>query len=559
MGSVRGELGLPSTLLRGDGINVGNSAELNELELPRNPGDLVIQYRKCPNSGNCTLPGTCVCERGWSGEDCSIPLCAQECMNGGKCIAPDTCYCPQWANEFRDSRGQFYFRRQDDTPQQTGWTGYDCNTPICVQAERWLPNVASAETPEHLVLTFNNGTHQAGCNGFHFLKPLNRTRVSSKLCGQRRWFQGTYKYSYEFRPLDNDDVTRMATGRNIRVNVPNYVREEEDIDSAWTEGPLIEGEGIYACYNGGSCVAPDKCVCRDGWSGYDCNTPTCQFSRFDGTVSTCKNGAMCGMRNSCTCPRFPSHLPEVHPEIRPQMTGYTGSDCSVPICAQGWFDEDCSDVDEESILSPGRGCYRCPNGGICTLPDRCTCPSGWTGYDCRTPSCTQHATEGLIEELDTVDPLRIQEFELDPCGTKQLTRIGGEEVPRGNCTGPNVCTCFCRIRTGPGSSPWSDPFGRSIPKSSIFGRFDCESGFEGKLDSEDRFSTCHLRVYEPTWIEENSLTLLLSIFFSMLFIILVYAIIRRKLKQRHKAARAARRRRREAYEEGLAEMKDDDE
>ena len=36
----------------------------------------------------------------------------------------------------------------------------------------------------------------------------------------------------------------------------------------------VYGEGIYACFNEGSCVAPDTCTCADGWTGYDCNTRT---------------------------------------------------------------------------------------------------------------------------------------------------------------------------------------------------------------------------------------------------------------------------------------------
>ncbi|CAM9641313.1 unnamed protein product [Laminaria digitata] len=34
-----------------------------------------------------------------------------------------------------------------------------------------------------------------------------------------------------------------------------------------------------------------------------------------------------------------------------------------------------------------QGCFRCPNGGVCSAPDHCSCAEGWTGYDCRTPVC----------------------------------------------------------------------------------------------------------------------------------------------------------------------------
>ena len=43
------------------------------------------------------------------------------------------------------------------------------------------------------------------------------------------------------------------------------------------------------------------------------------------------------------------------------------------------------------VLSCGsicmQGCFRCPNGGVCSAPDHCSCAEGWTGYDCRTPVC----------------------------------------------------------------------------------------------------------------------------------------------------------------------------
>ena len=41
---------------------------------------------------------------------------------------------------------------------------------------------------------------------------------------------------------------------------------------------------------------------------------------------------------------------------------FLGSDCSIPICFQGYFDPLCKD----SIFAVGgEGCYRCPNGGVC--------------------------------------------------------------------------------------------------------------------------------------------------------------------------------------------------
>ena len=69
-----------ATLLRASGVNVGDPAGSGVP--PALQGDTYPQYYKCKNNGNCTLPNTCTCEKGWTGPDCTIPLCAQECFNG---------------------------------------------------------------------------------------------------------------------------------------------------------------------------------------------------------------------------------------------------------------------------------------------------------------------------------------------------------------------------------------------------------------------------------------------------------------------------------------------
>lgn len=51
-------------------------------------------------------------------------------------MAPDVCKCARWDNAFRDGReagGRPLFLKPNGDPQQTGWTGYDCSVPICVQ------------------------------------------------------------------------------------------------------------------------------------------------------------------------------------------------------------------------------------------------------------------------------------------------------------------------------------------------------------------------------------------------------------------------------------------
>ncbi len=79
------------------------------------------------------------------------------------CIAPDVCFCPRWYNTVRDGLGRPVFRKDNGDPIETGWTGYDCNTPICVQAERWVPNQVDGRV--ELVNSSNNGRwYQSGCS-----------------------------------------------------------------------------------------------------------------------------------------------------------------------------------------------------------------------------------------------------------------------------------------------------------------------------------------------------------------------------------------------------------
>ncbi len=82
MATVRGTstLDAPYTLLRANGVNEGDPAGLSNS--PVRADDTIVQYRKCPNDGNCTHPETCTCALGWTGRDCTIPICAQECLNG---------------------------------------------------------------------------------------------------------------------------------------------------------------------------------------------------------------------------------------------------------------------------------------------------------------------------------------------------------------------------------------------------------------------------------------------------------------------------------------------
>jgi hypothetical protein len=651
----------------------------------------------CNHNGNCTLPETCTCEKGWEGYDCSIPICAQECQNGGYCVAPDTCKCFQFPNELRDGRlasGRPLFRKPSGDPLETGWTGYDCSVPICVQAERFLLNTDDepSSTVQNSVTDYvslgghggdnllpcivgnkllprcpmfdyevvsNNGkSFQSGCgydpidtgccipeadNYYTCLKCTNtakdyryadehtmhcmndvlkvtygisseydkfkdfmednfdfhlcgkfhtprasfaaaeaqyyfnkvdkyrsfnfRSNVTSNrfLCNKLTWNQGDYIDDAGLGGIEGaGSIYGLEKGRHIRVNTPNAIgtRGEED----WILGPTIYGEGIYGCYNDAACLAPDLCSCTDGYEGDDCATPICRHLQPTGEVTSCLNNGICVSRDECVCIQTLSVLYIAHTGTSRGVTGWTGSDCSIPMCSQGYFDPFCTMLPQ---APGGEGCYRCANAGNCTAPDVCTCASGWTGFDCRTPVCEVVADPLMRTQLPTIFEDKIIDFESDPCAGSAIyrdTRYLDRAFKRGNCSQPNECTCLCRNRydytrcDANGEhceGAWQDPMWNLRDLISVkgphyaFGVTDCYWGFQGNMDRMDKFVTCHQTIYQPTETERNSIPLIVSLSIVGFFGSIFWFFMRRRLQKRYLLAKIERRRSRRSSEESL--------
>lgn len=358
---------------------------------------------------------------------------------------------------------------------------------------------------------------------------FNRSRIfDSKLisdhflCNRFEWEQGNFNdYS---KIVDNMEIRSdymFKLGRHIRVNHYDYVKNGSLYTDKWYAGDAFPGEGIFACYNGGACIAPDVCNCPDGYTGFDCRTPVCRRIQPNGEITDCLNGGVCVDKDRCECLKTPSVLWLEFNQAERGWTGFTGEDCSIPICTQGYFDPTC---DNAAVNEAGaNGCYRCHNGGICIGPDECECSEGWTGYDCKTPVCTIQATNEIREQLMTNDEEKVKSFEKDPCGMKGS---------RGHCVLPNKCTCTCKIRydsnlcRAVGGNHCRKPFKDLLSKyrhvlspNEVFGSRSCSSGYEGIVDEENDFISCHLNIYEPTYFVKQSIQIiLLSSILGMLLI-----------------------------------------
>lgn len=339
------------------------------------------------------------------------------------------------------------------------------------------------------------------------------------LCNRHSWVQGQYIDDTRLgivKDISTDNEIEM--GRHIRVNYNNYLYNQST--NKWIHGVTSAGEGIYACHNGGSCIAPDVCTCKDGYAGFDCKTPLCRHRQQNGQVVGCLNGGHCIEKDICKCIQTKSMLPQRFSQAEGGTTGWAGSDCSIPICTQGYFDPDCED---STYGLGGEGCYRCANGGICVAPEVCKCTNGWSGFDCTSPVCVAEATPIIREQLMTDDEQMIRIFEIDPCAMKDfdsrlLPAHSKNEMMRGKCVLPNQCACTCHKQYSsplcrffrkdycklPFHDPWFHRRGVLSPNE-IFGTRSCIAGFEGAVDEKDKFISCHLQIYEPPLFVEKTM------------------------------------------------------
>ena len=421
----------------------------------------------------------------------------------------------------------------------------------------------SYHSPRVYTDIFDQKTYGTSASYFNVLEPYKsnfnrRSNVTSNrfLCHVYNWTQGDYIDDAGLGSTKGvGSVYGLDIGRSIRINTPNIIYQISD--DTFRRGDKIRGEGVYACYNGGSCIGPDICTCTDGYEGYNCDTPLCRHLQVTTDVSGCLNGGICSKKDNCVCIQTISVLWLVHPSTSRGFTGWTGTDCSMPICIQGYYDPFCNDLPQ----APGaEGCFRCSNGGNCTAPDVCTCAPGWSGFDCKTPVCEVIADPLTRTQLGTVFEDKVTAFEKDPCGVVAIYGMNGwrgTKYKRGNCTQPNQCTCLCKIpynqkicrKTGNlCNGPWQDDlvYVRDLLMKRgaeyTFGSTDCYYGFEGNVDELDRFTTCHQTIYAPTSTERDSL--LFIILFSCLgFIAIVsYRYVSARVKRRFLLAKIERRR-----------------
>lgn len=61
------------------------------------------------------------------------------------------------------------------------------------------------------------------------------------------------------------------------------------------------------------------------------------------------------------------------------------------------------------------------------------------------------------------------------------------------------------------------------------------------VDEKDRFISCHLKIYEPTYIVENSVTIIIWTFLGIIVLSISYYYLRQKLKKKQMMLKMSRR------------------
>ena len=250
----------------------------------------------CTNNGVCAN-GTCACLIGWQGNDCSRLACPSDCSQHGVCQADATCLC------------------------DPGWGGAGCMTPLC-------PNGCTGQGA-----CTSNGTCicYIGFEGDDCSILADCSKRGSRVCGFCSCNAGYYgdlcerdrcEDSRVYKDGDYDQPVSVCSGhglcsdfgcvceagfsgRNCSLTA-NCNHGDSAAEQCSGHGTCSGGPGIC----GGVDNCPDQCTCDESheivYSGDRCAVPICPGPMMNGVINECSGKGHCGANldtglPKCTC------------------------------------------------------------------------------------------------------------------------------------------------------------------------------------------------------------------------------------------------------------------
>ncbi|XP_072344348.1 tenascin isoform X2 [Scyliorhinus torazame] len=309
---------------------------------------------QCNERGTC-INGKCLCEEGFTGEDCGIEVsCPNDCSDQGRCInGVCRCFsgytgedCSQQLCRF--DCGEYGICIDGICVCDEGHTGEDCRIKLC-------PNNCSGQgICINGQCVCDEGLTGEDCRDLACLNNCyNRGRCVDGECICDEGFTDQ-DCSEIICPHDCYDRGRCIDGVCY-------------CDEGFTGEDCGELVCVNNCSNNGLCVN-GQCVCNEGYAGEDCSEWAC--------LNNCSDRGIC-VDGECIC-----------------NEGFAGEDCGEStcpnncnhrghcdeghcICDEGFTGEDCS-----QLLCPND----CNNSGRC-VKGRCICNYGFTGDDCGEAAC----------------------------------------------------------------------------------------------------------------------------------------------------------------------------